>query len=214
MNFKYYKTNGIIVLVAVLIVISNILIKVFSPYAKVLITGRFQEEIETIADYLGLFGVLGIVILTLWIIDKYLWKTWMFNWLVDIPNISGRYTGLLQSDYTGNFQMHVVLEICQTASEVKINGYFANHGTTLQTSTSYSYSELITKGQDGFFTLSYQFANAPNLSSTQIYQHGGTVSLKFFPDIKSLKGEYYNIRKNLGSIEVVFANKTLLGRFQ
>ncbi|MBB5645984.1 hypothetical protein [Pedobacter cryoconitis] len=214
MNFKYYKTNALLVLVAILIIIANILIKVFGPYANNLTTGRFKEEIETISDYLGVFGVLGIVGVFLWLIDNYLWKTWAFNWLVDLPNISGRYTGLLQSDYNGNFQMHIVLEICQTASGVKINGYFANHGTTIQTSTSYSYSELIAKGQDGFFTLSYQFANAPNLTSTQIYQHGGTVSLKYFPDIKVLTGEYYNIRKNLGSIDVSFVDEKLLGRFQ
>lgn len=214
MNFKYYKTKEIIVLVAILIVVANILIKVFGPYADILIQGRFKEEIKTISDYLDVFGVLGIVGVILWLIDTYLWKTWAFSWLVDLPSISGRYEGILQSDYNGSFQMHIVLEICQTASQVKINGYFANHGTTVQTSTSYSYSELITKGQDGFYTLSYQFANAPNLTSTQIYQHGGTVSLKYFPDIKSLKGEYYNIRKNLGAIDVAFKGKKLLGRFQ
>jgi len=214
MNFKYYKTKAIILLIAILIVIANMLIKTIGPFLNSLVEGKFKEDIKTIADYLDLLGVLTIVSFFLWLIDTYLWKTKAFTWLVDLPNISGRYVGVLQSDYNGSFPMIAVLEICQTASEVKVNGYFANQGTTVQTSTSYSYSELITKGQDNFFTLSYQFANSPNLTSQQIFQHGGTVSLKYFPDIKTLKGEYYNIRKNLGSIDVAFDNKRLLGRLQ
>ena len=212
MNFKYYKTKPLIVLIAILIVIAHLLTKVFGPSLNTVISGKFKEEIDSIADYLGVFSVLGIVGIFLYTIDTWLWKTWLFRWLVDLPVLRGRYKGVLISDFSGNVNKYITLEIKQSASEIKICGYFADANSTIQTSSSYSISEMVVKGQDGFFTLFYLFANSPNLTTTQIYQHGGTVSLKYYPDIKTLKGEYYNIRKNHGTIEVKFEDAKLLGR--
>jgi len=214
MSFKYYKTKQLIALIAVLIVIANIIIKVSGPYLHTLISGPIKEEILTIADYIGICGVLGIVGIFLYAINKWLWKFTAFKWLVDIPNLNGRYTGKLISDFNSSTKKDAVIEIKQTASEIKICGYFADEGTTHQTSSSYSRSEVIDKGHNDFFTLLYLYANEPNLTSSQVFEHGGSVSLKYFPDNKTLKGEYYNKRKNHGTLELKFESEQLLGRFE
>jgi hypothetical protein len=214
MNFKYYKSGALIIFIAILIVLANMVINVAAPILSVYIPERFKTEIATISDYLGVFGVLGIVGLILGLIDSYLWSWGIFNWLVSLPDLSGRYSGTLISDYAGSTAKQVVLEICQSASHIKVCAYFADQSSQTQTSNSYSISETITKGPNNVFSLVYQYANVPDQTATQAYEHGGTATLKYFSDIKTLKGDYYNKRKHGGLLEVKFEGSKILGRFK
>lgn len=214
MNFKYYKTAPLVVMIAILIVIAHLLIAIFGPLITSLLPLKFAKEIETIADYIGIFSILGIVGMILYIIDTWAWKARLLIWLIDIPNLNGRYKGKLISDYNGRIIKDAILEISQTASEIKICGYFADEDSLIQTSNSYSISETLVKGPNGKFSLVYLFSNSPNLSTTQVYQHGGTIVLDYHADINTLHGEYYNKRRNHGTIEVKFEDYKLLGRFK
>lgn len=214
MNFRYYKTTPLVVMIAILIVIAHLIITIFGPIVTPLLPIKLLAEIETIADYIGIFSVLGIVGLILFAIDNWAWKWRIFRWLINIPNLSGRYKGKLISDFNGVLAKDAILEICQTASEIKVCGYFADENSSVQTSTSCSISEVLIKKTNGKFSLVYLFSNSPNLSTIQVYQHGGTVTLDYHADIKTLSGEYYNKRKNHGTIDVKFDGVELLGRFK
>jgi hypothetical protein len=214
MNFQYYKTTPLVGMIAILIVIAHLLIAVLGPIITALLPGKFMTEIETIADYIGIFSVLGIVGVVLFIVDSWVWRFWFFRWLIDIPNLNGRYKGKLISDFNGALTKDAILEICQTASEIKVCGYFADENSLAQTSTSCSISEVLVKKTNGKFSLVYLFSNSPNQSTNHVYQHGGTVTLDYHADIKTLTGEYYNKRKNHGTICVEYEQSKLLGRFK
>lgn len=214
MNFHYYKTGPLVVMIAILIVIAHILITVTGPIITGLIPARFMTEIATIADYIGIFSVLGIVSLILFLVDNWAWKLSVFRWLIDIPNLSGRYKGKLISDFNGTTKKETIIEICQTASKIKICGYFADHNSNVQTSSSCSLSETLVRKPNDKFCLVYLFSNSPSQTTNHVYQHGGTITLDYHADIKTLNGEYYNKRKNHGTIEVKFESSELLGRFK
>lgn len=68
------------------------------------------------------------------------------------------------------------------------------------------------KKGNGFYTLYYNYANNSNLD-VELNDHKGTAYLEFYPDINSLRGNYFNERKNTGTIDVRFDAKKLIGRF-
>ncbi|WP_293925687.1 hypothetical protein [Sphingobacterium sp. UBA6320] len=212
MNFKYYKTSNLIISILVL----SLLIAPGSKRLESLI--QKSEYLNSIYSYIGNFSTVAILTLFLILINNILWKYVACKWLVDLPNLNGRYQGELTSTYIDpQSQLPVrkkcIIEICQNASEIKIHSYYGDHNSSLQSSESISVSEEIRKLSNGFFEIFYIFSNTANTSSPQLDNHIGTCQLKYHPDLKSLVGEYYNKRGYKGRIDVTFVQKTILGRF-
>lgn len=209
MNFKYYNTNRLIILILVLSVFYNFVSKYIE---NTIIKYKLLNEAYS---YFGVFSTVTLLTSTIIFIDLVGWKYKIFNWLIDIPNLNGRYTGVVNSSYQsspGNFVQKVcVMEIKQTASKLHIYSYFGDSVTLLNTSTSFSVSEQIIPENNDTFSLFYIFSNetAPLFN---LNNHVGTAKLKYFKDIQTLEGEYYNQRNNNGTIKVQFSQKKLLGR--
>jgi hypothetical protein len=166
--------------------------------------------------YVDVFSTVGLITITLLFINYVGWKWWIFSWLINIPNLNGRYVGVLQSSFidpSGNLVVKdCVIEIKQTATSVHVYSYYGDQGTNIQTSRAYSVSEQIVKENNGFFQIYYIFTNEPEVLLTQLNNHSGTAKLKYFPDNKTLVGDYYNLRQNIGTINVEFQQCKLLGR--
>ena len=146
-----------------------------------------------------------------------MWKWQISKPLVDLPNLNGRYEGTLNSTYIDpssqqQTQKKCVLEIKQTASYIKINSYYGDLNSNNQSSCSTSVSEEIIKSSNDIFEIFYIYTNDANSLETQLHNHKGTCSLKYYPDIKTLEGEYYNQRGYQGTIKVSFTQEKTLGR--
>lgn len=211
MNFKYYKTERLIILILVLTFfitpLSNLLEGAISK----------NKDLNSLYSYIGIFSTISILTFLLFLINQYLWKFKLLKWLVNIPNINGRYEGELVSTYIDTStnlptRKKCVIEVYQTASKIKIHSYYGDINTHQQTSQANSISEEIIEQSNGLFEVYYIFSNAANTLETQLNNHIGTCSLKYFPDVKLLEGEYYNQRGLKGTIRVTFVQSNLLGR--
>jgi len=211
MNFRYFEAKNLIIFVIILSIIFSWL---SNELDKLLPTVSTFKEIW---KYLDLFSTVSLLFLTLLFIDKVGWKWKFFKWLVDIPNLNGRYEGTLESIFQSNGANTIkdcAIEIKQTASKIKVFSYYGDPGTNNQTSTGYSHCEEIVHEEDGFFSVYHVFSNEPGTLQTQWNNHHGAFYMKYYPDIKLLDGNYFNDRPNKGTVKVIFKQNKLLGRLK
>jgi len=210
-NFKYYKSGSLISSIVVCYILLGIILSYTKEYMEI------GDNWAIIFDLIGLASPLLLVSIFLFVVNKWGWKYKVFSWLVDIPNLNGRYKGKLISsfkDQQGNpIEKECVIEIKQTASYLAVNSYYADSGNTKTTSEAKSLCFDIVKERDDSFVIRYIFTNEPDNMQSVLEAHDGTTKFKYFPDIKALKGEYYNHRQNKGQIEVTFESPTLKFRF-
>ncbi len=216
MNFKYYKTLQLIAFILITSTIGNILINLFKPYLLHNAPENIKNQVIAITDYISFFSVIGFVSFILWFVNEYGWRFRIFKWLIDIPDLNGRYIGTLWSSFIDesgkSVEKRCALEIRQNASSINILSYYGDIENQEQTSLAWSVSEEIIKGKSGFFQLYCIFINEPNTLITELYNHAGTTKLFYYTDRNALEGEYYNQRKNIGSMKVSFEQKKLIGR--
>lgn len=210
MNFKYYRTSAIIPFILVI----SVLFGLISNQLDLILADH--PNLKEINEYIGVFSTIGLTVSTLLFINYVGWKWLIFKWLIDIPNLNGRYKGLLISsfkDANGNpVEKDCVLEIKQNASSIHIFSYYGDKGSNNQSSRAFSVSEELVQEKNGLFQLYYIFTNEPETLLTQLNNHAGTAKFRYFPDIKTLEGDYYNQRQNIGTIKVVFEDSKRLGR--
>lgn len=210
MNLKYYKTASLVPFILVLSVVYGIISGIVQDCLK------NNASLTQINDYIGIFSTIGLLTVTLAFINQIGWKWKIFKWLIDVPNLNGRYKGELISSFICiNGQPVVkdcILEIKQTATSLHIFSYYGDKGTNIQSSRAYSVSEEIIQEPNGLFKIFYIFTNEPNTLQTQLNNHLGTATFLYYPDIKTLDGDYYNKRQNIGTIKVKFEQKKLIGR--
>jgi len=92
-DLRYYNSTRLISLVAILVLFTvPTLAKLFSSLESVpIITGSL----------VSVFSPLIFVSLAIWAIDTYFWKYKWTNYLIDIPDINGRYKGVSISRNSG-----------------------------------------------------------------------------------------------------------------
>lgn len=210
MNFKYYKSEYLIPFILSLSVIYSVISDCIEKYIK------SHDFLSKINDYVDVFSTISLITLTILFINYFGWRFWIFKWLVKLPNLNGRYKGLLVSSFLdplGNqVQKECVIEIEQNASSIHIYSYYGDIGTSLQSSWAHSISEEIVEENNGLFHIYYIYSNEPGALFTQLNKHAGTAIFKYYPDIKVLEGNYYNQRKNVGTMRVTFQQKKILHR--
>lgn len=209
MNFKNYKTQSLVSFIVILAILCNILYIAFDNFIS-----KFPKFKE-ISNYVGFLSVLGLMALFLKIIDKYLWKESLTNLIIEIPDLNGRYEGTMTSSYIDPATnqptiLDCVMEITQTASLIHVHTYIGKDNN--QTSSSETICEVLKRNPNNFYTLYYNYGNVSSLSVV-LNDHKGTAYLDYFPDIVSLRGNYFNERKNNGTINVQFKSKKIIGRF-
>lgn len=216
MNLKYYNTTWFVITILVI----SIPIDYVSNYLEDWIMKKWM--LKDIYKYLSTFSTISLLTFSISFINSFLWKVKLseyrlFKWLVDIPNLNGRYEGILESSFPNsvtneNTKKKCVIEIVQNASKITINSYYANVDGT-ETSKSESFSEEIIKKNDGFYDLYYFFKNNANTLSKGLSNHLGACKLTFYPEDKELRGEYYNDRLCKGNISVKFKSKKIKGKY-
>ncbi|MBL7710223.1 MAG: hypothetical protein JNJ86_14200 [Chitinophagaceae bacterium] len=211
MHFKYYKSERLILFIIGLAVLVGYFVTVcIHPLIE-----HAKEPYRTFVIYTEMFTVPFFVTIIFFIIDIWGWKYWLFKWLVDIPNLNGRYEGKVISSFTiddNSVEIHFALEIVQTASSIHISSYYFNPELNEETA-SYSIIEEIEKQKNGIFKLFYLYTNMPGRLNKVLTQHDGTASAMYYPDIKKLDGGYYNSRKNTGQFEAVWVSEKLIHRY-
>lgn len=211
MNFRYYKTVPLIILILTI----GVILTPISQHIEGWISSLDIEIINKIYSYNGIFSTVSLISLMLLLIDKYLWKCSFMKWLIDIPNLNGRYEGELVSSYRddlgNNIKKRCIIEIKQTASEIKIFSYYSDLNSDKQTSCSYSVLEEIISRDDNVFKLYYVYDNKAEILN-ELSDHSGTCILQYYSNEKKLEGEYYNARAYKGNIKVSFKEKKLKGK--
>ena len=216
MNLKYYNTTWFVITILVI----SIPLDYVSNYLEDWIMKKWM--LKDIYNYLSTFSTISLLTLSISFMNSFLWKVKLseyrlFKWLVDIPNLNGRYEGILESSYKdrttkANITKKCVIEIVQNASKITVNSYYADEDGT-ETSKSESFSEEIIKKNNGFYDLYYIFTNKPDILNEGLSNHSGTCKLTFYPEDKKLEGEYYNDRLCKGKISVKFTDKHIKGKF-
>lgn len=207
MNFKYFNISALIAFVIILSIPASLV----SDWIEKTVQD-YPTAVE-IYKYIDPLSTLGLITLTLLFINRIGWKWQIFKWLIDVPNLNGRYEGTLVSSYKGE-RKDCVLEIKQTASHIHIFAYFGDLRTDEKTSKSISVSEQIVQEKNGLYKVFYIFSNESDTLQIQLNNHEGTSKLSYYPDVKRLEGDYYNQRGNTGTLNLTFKQKELLGRFK
>jgi predicted pore-forming effector associated with SMODS systems len=212
MNFKYYKTHPLIAFILALFIICDYVASQIENWlSDTPIFAKINHLVHS-------FSTLTLIIVIFLLINHFGWKWKIFRWLIDIPNLNGRYSGELKSSFINDQNQNVVkncvLEIKQTASYIHVYAYFGDPGTNQRTSTSYSVSEEIIMEKNGFFRLYYIFTSESDVLQVQLNNHAGTARFNYYLDNKTLDGEYYNQRNNYGTIKVKYVGNKRLGRFE
>lgn len=207
MNFRYYNTTGLIILILLLAFVIDSLLK------DALIPFMHQRHIELLrapgnASLIGMFLILY---------DKVLWKWPVFSFLVNVPDMRGRYIGKIKYEFDGILQeKECAVEVTQTASKIKVHSYFSKENSSH--TSSKSLIENIEE-EDGFYYVHLYYLNNGSKDTKDLDGHEGANMLKFIPKKenknKTLTGHYFTNRKiqTRGSIEVEFNSKKLKGTF-
>ena len=148
MNFKYYNTNRLIIFILVLSVFFNYVESIIIKY----------NLLNEAYNYIGVFSTIALITSTIIFIDLVGWKFKIFSWLINIPNLNGRYTGEVVSSYQSSgvpVKKVCVMEIKQTASKLHIFTYFGDINTNLNSSSSFSVIEQIIPENNNTFSIFY-----------------------------------------------------------
>ncbi|SHG52119.1 hypothetical protein SAMN05443144_13212 [Fodinibius roseus] len=205
LSFRYYKTKKLIVTILALAVGFDVGFEFIQSYLHQ--SGEFILRAPTNT---------AIIASLLVVYDKYLWKYPVFNSLVKVPNLNGRYTGYIEYERDGQKnKMDTVVEIIQTASEIQINTYFnsENHENT----HSISLVENI-RSENGHYSVYFFYFNSGTKIDEYLDCHEGANELKVIMNgntPRKLTGNYFTNRKEQtrGKMKVNFTSTELKHEF-
>lgn len=208
LNFKYYKTTWLILIIILLAIgIDFLLDEWVVPFLK-------SKGIE----FLRAPGNVTIIAMILAFYDNFLWKLPVFNLLVNIPDVSGRYEGKIKFEFQEQMgEKACFIEVKQSASKIKIHSYFNNE--LGEKTDSKSLVEDIRLEEDGFFDIYLFYLNNGNKINSTLDCHEGANKLRYIPTRKDRKaklvGHYFTNRQiqTRGEIEAKFESKKLKGEF-
>ena len=184
MNFSYYKP---VPLIGLLFFILSSLYYILLP-----INNSFL---------ITFISPIAITLIILLWYNRYMWKYCIFNLLVTVPNIGGKYAGNIQSSYKNDKGENILLlcdvEIKQTASSIIIDStFYKDHDKSIVSSISKSKTAVfeITHNRQ---LLVFRYDNGGSISSNDgLHQHEGTTVLHINLEKgkTELDGDYYNNR--------------------
>lgn len=204
-NFRYYKTKlfvtTVILLGAGVGMLVSFLVKLLEQDLSINITPP---------------ATTGLVLIILGLYDKYLWKIPFLDYLVDVPNLNGRYEGKMYYEFNNvPGAAECVIEVVQSASKIKICTFIRNNQGEITESSSIA--ESIVKDDSGFYTVYFFYHNGGTKSSRALDAHEGANLLKVIEakhgnnGKTKLKGHYFTNRliQTKGIIEAEFTGEKL-----
>lgn len=200
-HFRYLKPRVLLSLVALLTI-------------SLYLTNKY------LADSFGYnLSATSIIVGAFWLLDRYLWKYPPFKWLYWVPDMSGRYEGVIRyinPITSSSDHKRCVVEVFQTGSKLKVKCFF-QHQAKDEPSASKSLVESIIKEGDDCYSLVFTYLNRGIRIHGQGQPHYGTNILKFINngEGKFLKGYYYTNRdpQTKGVMEVKYQSNKLKNDF-
>ncbi len=210
MSFKYYKITPLIVFILLL---SGSIDYCVSQWINPLLVEHLSKgshfRVPTTVSILVMFFILY---------DQFLWKLPVFNLLMAVPNMAGRYEGKVNYVWNGaNGEKPCFIEVVQTASKIKVHTYFSD-GVNEKTSSK-SLVEDIKQDEDGFFDIYLFYLNSGTKHNGGLDCHEGANKLRFHPCKEGtnicLTGHYFTNRQiqTRGEIEGTLISNILQGKF-
>lgn len=199
--FRYWKPRHLAGVILVIGTIVSYLISWLVPF----LTDSFN------INYYQFPATGAIVLIILGLINIHWWKHFPFKYFFWVPNMSGRYEGLIKYNYLGSEEeKQCFVEVIQNGLKIKVNSYFQKNNGSEKT-LSKSLVETISPEDDGTYSIVLTYRN--NGIQGKFSEHCGTNILKFINngDGRFLKGIYYTNREpqTKGIMEVSFISKTL-----
>lgn len=178
----------------------TILVLAFFIYAIIfLITQNLSSiDLQIAITHISTTITINIVLWTIFI--KWIW-TWkiFYPWLVQTPNLSGKWEGTLKSNWDGG-------KLEPIPTEMTITQSFLHIQIKIKTGESRSHSVGASFDIDeerGCQQLFYSYLNTPNAGVRNRSEiHYGTSLLHFEGfDINTLEGEYWTSRETTGELK-------------
>ena len=218
-TLRYYKTQPLVIIIIVLasaidLIIANLMIPLLECLNNENSLGENFYVIRAPTNTALIVSILALY-------DNYLWKYGIFKLLVNVPNLNGRYKGVLNSSFTDK-PIYTYAEIKQTASKIKIQFYFKD-GNNQETSSK-SLIENIELADDGFYRLYLFYLNTGTTGNGNLDCHEGANVLKYIPENNKgsnkkpaeLIGHYFTNRKpcqTRGNLKYEFEDKQRKGYY-
>ena len=99
LNFKYYNTQSLVLFTLGFAFVYSITKKVIANNFSLAIPEYLKTDFDILLDTLGWLSPIFILSFILILINGYGWKYKIFKWLIDLPNLNGRYKGELISSF-------------------------------------------------------------------------------------------------------------------
>lgn len=210
MTFRNYKTGSLISSIIVLSVLLDYVFgllkleNLFDPLPKVL----KSTDILTVP-----FAITLIFIF----IDKVAWKWKIFNWLIDVPNISGRFVGTYVSSLDNNKKSYsCAFEIKQSGSKIIIRLYYEMPDVYEEESQQGKRNEAFSvlediREENGRVEIKFLYSNY-DVAQSRVEPLGG-VNMRYNKEnkTKKLTGYFFNKRPHVGLFELIFESKKCIG---
>ena len=165
----------------------------------------FTQNLESIDYHKALTNISTTISINLiiWLLFiKWMWKWKIFyHWLVPFPNLSGKWSGTIKSNWEGGNSEPI-------PTSVTITQTFFNIQVRINTEESRSYSIGASFDIDkdrGFQQLFYSYLNTPKSGVRDRSQiHYGSTLLNFEGSkVNKMEGEYWTSRETTGEIELI-----------
>lgn len=128
MHFRYYKSEKLILfLIGLTVLIGAFVTFVIHPCVE-----HAPDTIRNFIVFTEMFSVPFFISIVFLYINHDGWKRWFCKWLIDVPDLNGRYEGQLESSFQTNGANTIIkcaVEVKQTASSITISAYFFNQLT-------------------------------------------------------------------------------------
>ena len=187
LNLSYYKPRLLIIVIIGLSVVINWLL-------SYLCDGLFQD-----------WGFSGIILLILYIYNRWLWEYPVLNYLVDVPNLNGEYKGTIEYNYKDSDEIkECFAEIKQTASHIRIKSFFTKKDEN--STISLSKGAFFLKDSLGDYCLGFYYQNLGSCKNGDtLNQHEGFnyLSIKIEKGKTVLEGYYFTNRGTKGCIKLI-----------
>ena len=165
----------------------------------------FTQNLESIDYHKALTNISTTISINLiiWLLFiKWMWKWKIFHpWLVPFPNLSGKWSGTIKSNWEGGNPEPI-------PTRVTITQNFFNIQVRINTEESRSYSIGASFDIDkdrGFQQLFYSYLNTPKSGVRDRSQiHYGSTLLNFEgSNVNKMEGEYWTSRETTGEITLI-----------
>lgn len=184
-----------------LVILTSLLYSLFQSIGLIDILQSFENSISWLSPLID-WGFISVVITPItifgifyFLFNKYIWKWKIVNKFLGVPNVNGKYEGLLQSTYLNESTgirvepIQMILEVNQTFDSIKFTSFFPN----TPSSSSSNMGGLISV-EDEVAEFVFAYSNKSRDISIENDRHEGMNILKFNLTDGSIEGEYFNNR--------------------